>query len=80
MLYRVIYADGSVEIIPAGNIEEAREAAEELYDEAPVRRIVAMDAAEPDLTDEVDGEEDAGGEEEEGGEEDGDGDEYGAAD
>ena len=44
MLYRVSFADGSSELLEVADISDAREKAEELYEEAPVRRVeVVMD-------------------------------------
>lgn len=57
MLYRVVYRDESEELIDAATIKEAREQAQELYDE-PIRKIVAASGADEDDDDTLEPESD----------------------
>ncbi len=50
MVYRVTFVDGSEELFEAGSLGDARKQAESSWD-APIRKIVVQDAAEPEVED-----------------------------
>ena len=51
-LYKAVWSDGSSELIEADSMPDAREQAKELYDEAKLRRVVALDSEDEDEMDE----------------------------
>ena len=58
MRYLVTYLDGSTEYVTADSISEGKEAAAELYPDAPVKRIVVVDDNDDDDLEDDEDEED----------------------
>jgi hypothetical protein len=58
MKYLATYMDGSTESLTADSISEAKEAAEELYPDAPVKRVVVVDDSDEDDEDDNPGDSD----------------------
>jgi hypothetical protein len=48
MLYRVIFADGSVDLLDADNLADAKTDATEEYPDSPVKRVVVVEDQDED--------------------------------